>query len=268
MKLTVLSDNNTIIDRYFVGEPAVSYFIECNGKKILFDVGYSDVYIQNAKKLGIDLSELDIVVLSHAHNDHTGGLNVLPPQKKKPLLVAHPLIFEPRQYEALDIGAPMNETDAAKLFDLKLTDTPLELAPNLFYLGQIERSNDFENTEPVGYRLHEGSKVPDFLPDDSALAYVGKEGLCIITGCSHAGICNIIEHAKKVTGENRLHSVIGGFHLMNPHSRQLMKTVDYFAETKDVFLCPCHCTCFEARAAIHSRVPIHEAGSGALFEWK
>jgi len=73
---------------------------------------------------------------------------------------------------------------------------------------------------------------------------------------------------KKVTGENRLHSVIGGFHLMNPHSRQLIKTVDYFGETKDVLLYPCHCTGFEACAAIHSRISVHETGSGAVFEWK
>lgn len=74
MKLTVLVDNNTYIDQYYLGEPGVSYFIEDCGIRILFDTGYSDVYVRNAKKMGIDLSELDAVVLSHGHNDHTGGL--------------------------------------------------------------------------------------------------------------------------------------------------------------------------------------------------
>lgn len=268
MKLTVLSDNNTIIDRYFVGEPGVSYYIECGDKKILFDVGYSDVYIQNAQKLGIDLSELDVLVLSHAHDDHTGGLTVFPRQKKKPVLVAHPLIFEPRQSREMEIGVPLSVSEAEELFDLRLTDKPCEIAPSLFYLGEIERTNDFENKNPVGYRTHNENVIPDFLPDDSALVYVGSEGLSIITGCSHSGICNIIEYAKKVTGESTVHSVIGGFHLRDPKSAQVSRTVDYFAKTEGIDLYPCHCTCFEARAAIHSRVPTHEIGSGMSFEWK
>ena len=74
MKLTILTDNTTRIDEYYLGEPGVSYYIEDGERKILFDTGYSDVYLQNAKKLGIDLKQVDTVVLSHGHNDHTRGL--------------------------------------------------------------------------------------------------------------------------------------------------------------------------------------------------
>lgn len=227
MKLSVLSDNNTIIDKYYLGEPAVSYYIECGGKKFLFDVGYSDVYIRNAQKMEIDLSELDFVVLSHAHNDHTGGLRVFPKQEKKPILVAHPQIFEPRQFDNMDIGSPFSAFEARQLFDLELTDKPFKIAPSLLFLGQIERSNDFENKKAIGFITHEGENKPDFLLDDSALVYVGKKGLSIITGCSHAGICNIIEYAKKVTGEKKIHSVLGGFHLLASDSEQLQRTVEY-----------------------------------------
>lgn len=268
MKLTVLSDNNTVIDRYFVGEPAVSYYIECGGKKILFDAGYSDVYVRNAQALGIDLSGLDILVLSHAHNDHTGGLTVLPAQKKKPALVAHPLIFEPREYDGADIGSPVSREEAEALFDLRLTDAPCEIAPSLFFLGQIERTNDFENKNSVGYRIHGGNRIPDFLPDDTALAFSGKQGLSIITGCSHAGICNIVEQAKKVTGIRRVHSVIGGFHLLDPRSLQLRQTAGYFAQYPNIRLYPCHCTCFRAKAEIQRRVPVRETGSGMSYEWE
>lgn len=268
MKLTVLSDNNTLIDRYFLGEPAVSYFIECGGRRILFDVGYSDVYVRNAQKLGIDLSDLDVVVLSHAHNDHTGGLSVFPQQRKKPALVAHPLIFEPRQFEDMDIGCPLSRLEAENLFNIMLTDKPCEIAPSLLFLGQINRRNSFENKKAIGCRIHEGEKVPDFLPDDSALVYIGEEGLSIITGCSHAGICNIIESAKEITGVNIIHSVIGGFHLLEPMSDQISKTVEYFEKTQINRLYPCHCTCFEARQAIHRCIPVHEIGSGTSFEWK
>jgi len=77
MKLTVLVDNNTIIDRYFHGEPGVSYFIECDDRKYLFDTGYSDIFLRNATKMGINLLTLDAVVISHGHNDHTWGLGEL-----------------------------------------------------------------------------------------------------------------------------------------------------------------------------------------------
>ena len=73
-QLTVLADNNTIIDKYLLGEPALSFYIEYDNKKILFDTGYSDVFISNAAKLGISLKDLDFIVLSHGHNDHTGGI--------------------------------------------------------------------------------------------------------------------------------------------------------------------------------------------------
>lgn len=73
MKLTVLVDNNTFVDEYLIGEPGVSYYIECDGKKILFDLGYSDVFLKNAQTLKIDLSDIDDLVISHGHNDHTWG---------------------------------------------------------------------------------------------------------------------------------------------------------------------------------------------------
>ena len=99
--MTVLMDNNTLIDRYFLAEPGVSYLIEVDGKKILFDVGYSGAFITNARKLAIDLLDVGFVVLSHAHLDHTWGLiplvrlytealiEGLP--YKKPTLVTHPM---------------------------------------------------------------------------------------------------------------------------------------------------------------------------------
>jgi 7,8-dihydropterin-6-yl-methyl-4-(beta-D-ribofuranosyl)aminobenzene 5'-phosphate synthase len=77
VKLTVLVDNNTIIDRYFYAEPGVSYFIECDDEKYLFDTGYSDLFLRNATKMGINLLGLDGIVISHGHNDHTWGLGEL-----------------------------------------------------------------------------------------------------------------------------------------------------------------------------------------------
>ncbi len=90
MKLTVLVDNNTFTDEHFLGEPGLCYWIETDGKKILFDTGFSDVYLKNAKKLNIDLSNTDCIVLSHGHNDHTTGLKSFPHSSKKIDLISHP----------------------------------------------------------------------------------------------------------------------------------------------------------------------------------
>ena len=120
MKLTVLIDNNTLNDRYFLGEPGVSYFIETDGKKILFDVGYSDAFIQNARKLSIDLLNVDFVVLSHGHLDHTWGLIPLvrlyterifeEQNAKKPALVTHPLTLSSKKFGDLsEIGSLLTE---------------------------------------------------------------------------------------------------------------------------------------------------------------
>ena len=82
MKITILVENNTRIDKYLLSEPALSLFIETENKKILFDTGYSDVFIKNAKTLDIDLNQITDIVLSHGHDDHTGGLRFFNPQNK------------------------------------------------------------------------------------------------------------------------------------------------------------------------------------------
>ena len=94
MQLTVLVDNNTLIDRYYLGEPGVAYYLEDGDVRILFDVGYSDIFLRNAQALGIDLSRLQQVVLSHGHNDHTRGLLWLSEQEyfSELQLLAHPAI--------------------------------------------------------------------------------------------------------------------------------------------------------------------------------
>jgi len=118
----------------------------------------------------------------------------------------------------------------------------------------------------VGTRLFDGNWVPDFLPDDSALVYIGKEGLTIISGCSHSGICNVTEYAKKVCNENRIAGILGGFHLLEMTDR-VNKTIDYLKEQNPKFLAPCHCTCFHVRAAINNSIPVTEVCVGDVFKF-
>lgn len=263
-KLWVLVDNYTYIDQYYLGEPAVSYYIEADGKKILFDTGYSDIVLENARKMGIDLSGLTHIVLSHGHNDHTRGLKYL--SRAMDLsgteLIAHPDCFLRREIDGESIGAPFTETEIAKICRYRPQSGPLELSEHCIYLGQIPQSNPFEIRKQIG-RIEE---EPDYVWDDSALAIKTREGLYIVTGCSHSGICNITEYARKVCGEGRIAGIIGGFHLFEIDA-QLQETIRYLSEAGVHELYPCHCVSLKAKAEMMKTLSqVGEVGVGMVLE--
>jgi len=279
MELTVLVDNNTLIDRYFFGEPGVSYFIEDEGKKILFDVGYSDVFIKNAQKMNINLLNIDFLAISHGHVDHTGGLYPLIRlyteaiieniNRKNPMLVAHPLTFLTKKINDLDeIGSIISEDKLSKHFKLKLGKDPAWLTEKIVFLGEIEKQNDFEAKEPAGKIVNNGIEENDYLRDDSALVYKSSEGLVIITGCSHAGICNIVEYAKKICKENKIIDIIGGFHLLNPSKKQLQGTLEYMKKLEPNEVHACHCTDLNSKIALSKVVNLREVGVGLKLEYE
>lgn len=279
MKLTVLVDNNTIIDRYFYGEPGVSYFIEDEDIKVLFDVGYSKLYIKNAIKMGLDIKNIDSVVISHGHNDHTGGLfdlikfytecKIEKINYNKPKLIAHPLAFLDKETkEGEEIGSLIKEDKLRQHFDTNLSKNPIWLTDKLVFLGEIERTNDFENKTPIGVVKHKGETIDDYVLDDSALAYKTEKGLIIITGCSHVGICNIIEYAKKVCKEDRILDVIGGFHLLDPDEKVIESTCKYIKQNSIKDIHPCHCTDLKSKIALSKASNLKEVGVGLVLQYK
>lgn len=261
MKLVVLADNNTFIDKYFVGEPGLSFYIEDKNTKILFDTGYSNIFLSNAEKLNINLNNIDYLVLSHGHNDHTGGLRFLDSNiLKKVRLIAHPNIFVKRSHNDKEIGSfiKLENNDVKEFIS---TDKPYKITDNLYYLGQINRNLEFENRS-IGY-LNNGKE--DIVEDDSALVYKTKSGLFIITACSHSGICNIVEQAKALFNENRIVGIIGGFHLLNDDN-QLKETIKYFKDNNINELYPCHCVSLTAKAKMMDVAKVHEVGVGLKLE--
>ena len=266
MRLTVLVDNMTFIDMYYLGEPALSFYIEDEDEKILFDTGYSDIFLRNAEKMGIDLREVDTIVLSHGHNDHTGGLRFLPACVNGRRILAHPDTFLYREDdEGLPIGSFLKQDEVSKKGIIDYKKEPVKLSKRLYYLGQIEEHFDFERRRPIGKKICLGRSVEDMIFDDSALAYKSKEGLFIITGCSHSGICNIVHQAKRICEEDRILGVIGGFHLFENDDR-LRKTISYLKENNIRMLYPCHCVSLEAKIAIAKEMRIEEVGVGLKLE--
>ena len=263
MKLKVLVDNNTFIDEYYLGEPALSYYIEDEDKKILFDTGYSDILIKNAESMDIDLENIDKIVLSHGHNDHTGGLKYLINQlhTKDIEVIAHTLCFDKKIFEDECIGTSVTKKEIENKFRIKLSNIPLKISENITFLGEIPTINNFENRDAIGICKNTNGIIKDYVLDDTAIVYKFKKGLFIITGCSHSGICNIIEYAKKVFNENRIYGVIGGFHLFDCNDR-LNKTIMYFKENsiKDIY--PCHCVSLNAKLEMGKELNIKEVGVG------
>lgn len=278
MKLTVLVDNNTLIDRYFSAEPGVSYYLEADGLKVLFDTGYSDVFIDNACRMGIDLLDLDCVVLSHGHLDHTWGLAQLMRiyteaalegrGTRRPRLVAHPHALLPKKNDDLPQSGILFDKDTlASFFRLELSEVPYTISTNMVFLGQIERANDFEAQEPYGKVLIDGQEEDDYLLDDTALACMTPVGLVVVSGCSHSGICNIVEYARKVTGWRAVMDIIGGFHLMNPAEERLQGTVNYMKGLNLPALHACHCTDLKSKIALSEAADIIEVGVGLTLEF-
>ena len=281
LKLSVLVDNNTLtqIDADFRGEPGLSFYIECDHKKIIFDTGYSDLFIKNAYKMNITFQEIDYIVLSHGHLDHTWGLISLIQMYtrwffqgltvRRPILLSHPDVFLPKILkETWQIGSLIRQQEISRQIDLQLSKSPIWITEKLVYLGEIEKFTDFEGLTPIGKVNKDGVRTDDYILDDSALAYKSKEGLVIITGCSHAGICNIIEYAKKVCNETRIIDIVGGFHLQNPSNKQLNGTLDYLKQLNPPVVHAGHCTDLKSKIALTNVVKIEEVGVGLELQYR
>lgn len=278
LTLTVLVDNNTLIDRYYQGEPGVAYHVACDGETVLFDTGYSEVLLQNAAKMQIDLRQLTAVVLSHGHNDHTWGLwelvklyseaKAAGQPVAQPALIGHPAVLADRQVDGLPIGAGLAVNQLGLTFRLAFSPEPLWLSERLVFLGAIERRQPFEGKQAVGTICCGTDWQPDYVEDDSALVYKGENGLVIITGCSHAGICNIVDQAKRVCQEERIQAIIGGLHLLQAEPAVLNATAEHLAACRIDAVYACHCTDLAAKLALAQALPLREVGVGLQLSYR
>ena len=267
IKLSVLSENRT--HGCFEGEEGLSILVEYNDHKFLFDTGRSDLFTKNARLMGVDLDEVKNVVLSHGHMDHTAGLSVL----KNKNIIMHPSAFK----ERWSISKKINATCPVELDKLlisnnvNLTMDAVQFAPKCYFLGEVPMVVDFESKGNFATTLDSSFTQTDYTEDDSGVAIKTPNGLFILTGCGHRGICNTIEHAIKVTGESKIWGVLGGLHLrkLEKHQEVIDKTIAYLTErnVKNVFLG--HCVTDEVIAYFERNMAganIYRMHAGATFE--
>jgi len=249
MKITILCENQISHRgaKVCLAEWGFSAYIQTNGTNILLDTGHTGIYKHNAEQLDINLQDVHFIVLSHHHWDHVGGLQHHNFKNKKKLVI-HPALID-----------KLASNEFAKIksdFEIITSYKPLEIANGVYFLGEIPRKNEFEK----------GMYKDDKMLDDTAIAIKSKKGVIVITGCSHAGICNICEYAKEITNQN-LYAVIGGFHLFENDKQAINGTIEYFQAEKPEYLYPMHCIDFPTLSKFHIIFGIQKLSTGDIIEF-
>lgn len=257
VKIISLINNSPKYDTYFKGCFGVSFWIEIgegdNKKVILFDVGpLIEPLVYNAKLLGLNLSDVDIIALSHSHFDHTEALSGIIKEIGHTVpIYAHPDIYRPSfvlepEYMDYSMKGENSKENIEKLgCEFIFSKEPIEIYPGVLLTGEVKRVTDFEETGGVSCYTHDdsGNTVPDILQDDISLVVNVKEkGLVIITGCSHAGIVNIVKQSVEITGIKNIDGVVGGFHLLESGQDRVDRTVETLKEFSPGWIAPTHCT--------------------------
>lgn len=261
MKLSIYALVENVASITCMAEHGLSYVVEFDDK-VLFDTGQSGLFVNNAKQMQVDFNHIDKVVLSHGHYDHGNGLNMLNNKK----LICHPDVFTKRfsGKQRKYVGLNLTKEEAMKRYDLLEHRSAYWISDKMCFLGEIPRNFGFERVETSFY-LENGES--DKLLDDSALAVKMKQGLFVISGCAHSGICNIIEHAKNVTGENKVFGVFGGFHLKF-NNKQTKETVKYLKKNNVEVIMPSHCTDLPALSVFYNEFKGEQVRAGNLYTFE
>ena len=253
VKLTVLIEDSVDTRKTnLMAEHGLSFVVEATTSdgevSIILDTGpSSEALLHNVDIMDINLRKTKVIVLSHGHYDHVGGLiEVLKCIGKRVPVVVHPKIFEPK-FKVKPVlmfrGAPFTPSDVEMAGGVLLyAENPVTIAEGVTTTGEVERTLALESVEGF-WTVDDGRFVKDVMLDDQALLIdVEGKGLVVVTGCAHSGVVNTVRHAKKITGTNKVYAVLGGFHLASAENNRIETTVKELEKLNLKFIGPCHCT--------------------------
>jgi 7,8-dihydropterin-6-yl-methyl-4-(beta-D-ribofuranosyl)aminobenzene 5'-phosphate synthase len=251
-------------------------------RTLLFDLGFSEIgAAYNARTLEIPMGEVEVVALSHGHGDHQGGLAKLLELIGRPgiELVVHPAAFKERRYTKMrgaDFKAwhplftrQMVAQAGATVVEAK-EPLPL-LGGDVLFLGEIPRRTDFETGVAPAFYEVDGVEKRDAIEDDSSIVmHLRGKGLVVLSGCAHAGIVNTVLRAREATGIDKVHVIMGGFHLNGPAAEPIVgRTIEAFKAFDPAYIVPTHCTgrtpIQRMEAALPDRFVLNMAGTRLTF---
>ena len=258
-KITILS---TMLAEKGIGEWGFSALVEVDGKRILFDTGAQpDTVLRNAGVLGIDLSDVTDVILSHSHWDHVGGLETLRRafSGRNPAAMSRVHVgkgfFTPRTRNGASFNPILlarRELGTAGIQFIE-HDQPAELMPGVWLTGPVKRIHPEHNyPKDVYVESPQGSEV-DPVAEDSSLVLDTKDGLVVLTGCGHAGVINTLEAARSAVRDTKVSTVFGGLHLFAADDATVDWTATQFRRFGVRELVGAHCTGIEAVYRLRSQ---------------
>jgi len=276
LKIIVLAEDSVLYESPYLGQHGLSLLLEGtsggNTKRILVDVGQnSEALLINMQTLGISPSIINAIVLTHCHYDHTQGIAQMLREigKEDIKVIAHPDIFRPHfvtqpNHRNVGIGQGDSKVEIeAAGGNLSLTKEPFLIMPGIITTGEVERRTKFEKAMIGLKTIENGKTVNDLMLDDiSVTANLKNRGLVIITGCSHAGIINIVNQAIEITSCNKIEAIIGGLHLIEASDTVIKRTVKELSKLNVAWVSAGHCTGFKAQVELYLKfgekfLPLH-----------
>ena len=273
LRITTLAEN--LVMTKCLGQWGLSFLLEfrdANGdrRKLVFDTGiHKESLMHNIKHLKVDLSDVDGVVISHGHGDHTAATVEVVEAAGGVKVYVHPHTFLPKFHEdktgkRRKHGVPkdegLEEIEKAGGEVLQTTE-PTEVVPGVWTTGQIQRATPFERALPLskGERLIivvDGAEIDDHILDDQALWMdVERVGPFVITGCAHAGPINTLLQVQRLGHFKEIHGLVGGTHLVGRSEDYLQQTIAGLKQFGLSLISPCHCTGFKATARLWQAFP-------------
>ena len=261
LRITALMDDKCSENGALSAEHGLSLFVECNGRRILFDCGSGSNSLRNAHLLGIDLGGLDAVILSHSHYDHSGGFRELTERGfGSGQVYTGPRFFEPK-YARSDAGY----RDLSAGFDREFLDAhcichqqvegAVEIFPGVYLISGFPRVHDFEQIPERFLRRVDGEFIPDDFHDEICMAVEVEGGLAVLVGCSHPGILNMIVHVCNILSKP-VKAVFGGTHLVEADEKRIDTTVERLRDMGLEILGLNHCSGDAAERAICAKTEI------------